>query len=1035
MIRPRRIHPRAANTNAQRTTLQRAGFTHCIGLLLLLIAPIHARGADVEQEVTAVLSRCLACHDAVHRKGGLRLDDRVEVIKGGDSGPAAEPGKSSSSELIRRLRSNEVDERMPPKGDRVAPTEIAALVDWIDRGMPWPKSLAAGAKVASGHWSFQSPRDVSPPADASASFQHPIDRFIVARLQQEGLTLAPEADRLTLARRLSLDLTGLPPTPEEADAFARDQRPDAYERLVDRLLSQPAYGERWARRWLDLARYADTNGYEKDRPRTIWPYRDWVIQALNQDMPYDQFTLRQLAGDLLPNATIDDQVATGFHRNTMVNEEGGIDVAEFRFYALVDRVNTTATTWLGLTLGCAQCHTHKYDPITQREYFQFMAFLDNTDDVERAIADPAVDGVRRRQRERLDKLRADRSRKGAELVKGGHFDRWINDQRSKSIRWSTLVPLSATSKNGASIDILPDGSVLATGDCPNQDVYVVEGKPSVARVGAIRLEALPHDELPAGGPGRAPFGPVGIGDRGDFFLGEITIERILDHDRRKVVTCPRAEASYEPKGRLAKLVIDGDLDTGWSITGRTNRESHLVLHLAEPIAIESNERWVVTLHHRYIHQMTLGRFRLALTHPFEGVGVSRLSSAANDILSQPTIDDRARERLLEDYLASAPELAEISAAIQRAEREMTPPTSTLVVRERPTSHRRVTLLRQRGDFLRPGESVTAAPPAFLPPIKDAGANRLALAHWLVDPDNPLTARVAVNRQWEAFFGRGLVSTPEDFGTQGAPPSHPELLDWLARQLIRQGWSMKKMHRLMVTSVTYRQSAEAAPSSWDKDPTNRLLSRFPRRRLDAEAVRDTLLVASGLLTMKVGGPSVFPPQPSSITSLSYGSPQWPTSEGPDRYRRGLYTYAKRTAPYAALTIFDAPVGDVCVCRRIPSMTPLQSLTLLNDPVAVESALALARRVLKEIPHGTSHERVIRMARLCLTRAIDSDEAERLAQFQRRQRERFRKDPRRAEAMIKAGAPKSIADDANPEELASWMALARVVLNLDETTTKE
>jgi hypothetical protein len=763
------------------------------GIFVVVFAwSAHAAPAvDFARDVRPILAaHCYECHGPDKQKGGLRLDARATALRGGVSGDTIVPGDAARSHILHRLRGEGGEDRMPFKKPPLAAEQIATIARWIDAGAVWPDNLSGNNSPAKLHWSFVKPVRHDPPAvKQEAWVRNPIDRFVLARLEKEGIRPSPEAPKETLLRRLSLDLTGLPPTPQEIDAFVANTSADAYEKQVERVLASPAYGERWGRHWLDAARYADSNGYSHDNPRSIWKYRDWVIDAVNRGMPFDRFTAEQLAGDLIPNATLDQKIATGFHRNTQFNTEGGIDAEQFRVEGIIDRVNTTGTVWLGLTIGCAQCHNHKFDPIAQKEYYRLFAFFNNVDEPELRLGSPGDDARGRR----IDQLE------------------------------SELQPFAS-----------------------NPDDAVIKAK--------------------------------------------------------------RAE--------LAKL--------------------------------RKQEKGVLT---------------------------------------------------------------------------------TLVVEERKGEPRRTTVLT-KGDFTRPGEPVTPGVPSVLHPLKSERPTRLDLARWLTSEDNPLTARVTVNRIWQQYFGRGIVETENDFGTQGTPPTHPELLDWLATEFIRSGWAMKAMHRLIVTSATYRQSSAARSDLATVDPNNKLLARQSRLRLDAEVVRDVSLAASGLLSRKMGGPPVFPPQPEGVTSVGQVKHEWRTSKGEDRYRRGLYTFVFRNSMHPLLESFDAPNATSACTRRIRSNTPLQALNLLNDEAFVEFAQALAARVLKEGPPGDGG-RLDYGFRLCTGRRPAEDERQALLSLLETQTQSFRTAPEDAKLLAGARAPSGVAT----ERFAAWTVVARVLLNVDETITRE
>ncbi|HWE40779.1 MAG TPA: PSD1 and planctomycete cytochrome C domain-containing protein [Isosphaeraceae bacterium] len=1005
--------------------------TATIPVLVLLVAPT-ARGAEEDLFTTKarpILARhCLKCHgpDEGARKAKLRLDRREDATRPAASGArAVVPGDPDESELVVRIFEEDDDQRMPPvkTKDRLTDEEKATLKRWI----------ASGAEYRE-HWAFVPPRQAPLPAVRNTSWpRNPIDVFVLARLEAEGLSPSPEADRATLIRRLSLDLIGLPPTVEEVDAFLDDRSPDAYERLVDRLLASPHYGERRARRWLDLARYADTNGYEKDRTRSIWPYRDWVIRALNDDLPFDRFTVAQLAGDMLPDRSADDRVATGFHRNTMLNEEGGIDPLEYRFHAMTDRVATTATTWLGLTLGCAQCHTHKFDPITQRDYYRVMAFLDNADEPEFPVPNAEVARRRRAIEAKVaalvdalpSRFPPDHSvddPRPLDLRRADHLDRrfraWHDAAERDARRWTILRPSSATA-NLPRLEVQGDGSVLAAGDQTKSDTYTLTYPTNLQRITAIRLEVLPDDRLPRRGPGRVFY----EGSPGDFFLSEFRPSA-----GGRPIKLAGASQSFARGGAPASLAIDGDPQTGWAIDGGQGRAHAAVFRLAEPLEA-SSELTIAMLFERY-YASGLGRFRVALTSDPEVAEAVEMPAEVEAILARPGSERSAAERdqVFRQFLMTAHELDDARKEIDRLRSGMPSYPATLVLEERPPSSPRATHLHRRGEFLRPAERVEPGLPAILAsPAAVAPRDRLGLARWLASADNPMVGRVTMNRQWAAFFGLGIVRTSQDFGYQGAPPSHPELLDWLAVEFERRGWSLKRMHRLIVTSATYRQSSRADAGLIARDPENRLLARGPRVRLEAESIRDAALRSSGLLSQKVGGPSVFPPQPPGVaTEGTYGGFEWRASVGEDRHRRGLYTFTKRSAPYAMFATFDAPSGEVCVARREVSNSPLQALTMLNDAVLVEASQALGRLMAEQ--SGPVDERMTHLVRRCLARRPEPEELSAFGRFFEAQRDRFARKELDAAAVAGPG-------DGDPIDRAAWTATARALLNLDEMITKE
>ena len=972
----------------------------------------HPSGVDFNREVRPILAQyCFKCHgmDEHGRKGELRLDLRENAFGKGKSGETAiVPGKPDASELLKRIHSEDKDEVMPPPNTKSVLPEAAkaTLKAWIAQGANYQP-----------HWAYTPPVR---PALSSAT-PHPIDDFVRDRLKKEGLAPSPEADKLTLVRRVYLDLIGLPPTSTEADAFLANNAPNAYETLVDSLLASKHYGERWARRWLDLARYADTNGYEKDRPRSIWPYRDWVVEALNADMPFDQFSIRQLAGDLLPNSTPADKIATGFHRNSMLNEEGGIDPQEYRFYSMVDRVGVTGTTWMGLTLHCAQCHTHKYDPILHKDYYSLMALLNNASEPTFYIPPSNFDQLQKAHAEKIAKLEA--SLPG--LFPGGvdalnaRFAEWTAAESAKASHWETLSPAEIET-NLPHLAPQPDGYLLGSGDSTKSDTYTLRFRKPLKNVRAIRLEVASHPSLPNNGPGLTHYeGPIG-----GFFLSELhafqNSQRLAfskasasndeEEDRisdaaAKPKAKPAENKAPSKKKNNASSAIDGEMSSGWQVLGGAWVYQSAVFEFEQPLDLAAGLELKMLFEKHFA--CSLGHFRVSFTtsehpaatgHPAELEEVLASGSARQD-----------NPGLLLRFLETAPEMKEAVAPLLNARKNPPRGQATLVMEERAASNPRETRLHHRGEYMQPRDPVLPAVPAFLPQLpKDAPQNRLAFAQWLFSPKNPLTARVTVNRQWQAFFGRGLVTSLEDLGYQSDPPTHPELLDWLATELVREGWSMKKLHRLIVTSATYKQGSKITPEHIQKDPKNLYLARGSRFRLDAEVIRDGALRAAGLLSVKMGGPGVYPPQPASITTEgTYGKVEWKTSEGEDRYRRSLYTFIKRTAPFAMATTFDAPTGEACLAKRDVSNSPLQALTLLNDTMFLEAAQALSKRALTEAQSDEARLQVV--FRHCVTRPATTDEMALLRSFLNKQRA------------------------LNPDDAQLWTAVARAALNLDETIT--
>lgn len=989
--------------------------------LLALAFPVSlfaAQELDFQRDVRPILSNhCYHCHgpDEQGRKGGLRLDVREDALKAGKSGEVAiVPGKADASEIIRRIFSHDGDDLMPPPEAKKPLTE--AQMDILRR---W---VTTGAEYAP-HWAFAKPEAAPVPEGL-----HPVDHFIRQKLAGSGLQPSPETDPHTLARRVSLDLTGLQPEPRRLVAFVKAFRSNpqaAYEAYVDELLASPAYGERWARRWLDLARYADTNGYEKDRERSIWPYRDWVIRALNADMPFDRFTIEQIAGDMLPGATEDQKVATGFHRNTMLNEEGGIDPLEFRFHAMTDRVATTGATWLGLTLQCTQCHTHKFDPITHTEYYGVMAFLNNADEPDLDLPDAALakehEAGLRKAAALLKELPSKWPSKPGQPDIQAAFETWLDQARSSATDWRTLTPEKAVS-NLPLLTIQEDGSVLGSGDITKTDTYDLDLAPADRPVQAIRLEALPHDSLPAHGPGLCNY----EGPKGDFFMGEIQVTANGKPVKLASATESYAKNNYGKNPATAAEAIDGDPQTGWSCAARYGERHEAVFVLAE--ALPAGTRLQVRMLFGRHYACPLGRFRLSATDR-AGATASALDNDLVTLLLKPDLNGKERQPLWEHFLLTSPELAGAAKEIHALRKPPVYPVS-LVMRERPASHPRPTFRHHRGEFTQPKEEVGPLTLSALHPFPaDAPRNRLGFARWLVSPENPLTARVVVNRQWATLFGRGLVKTVDDFGYQGSLPTHPELLDWLAVEFMRQGWSMKKLHRLVVTSATYRQKSAASPEALQTDPENILLARFPRVRLEAEMIRDSMLRASGLLNPKLGGPSVYPPQPDSVTEVAYGKFQWTPSTGTDRYRRSLYTFSKRTAPFALYTTFDAPTGEACLVKREASNSALQALTTMNDIIFAEGAQALGTSLARR--RQPAEAGIRQLYSRVLSRPPNAQELKLMKNFLQQQQTRLSKGELDAGEISGLKQPGGGTDAA---EAAAWTLASRVLFNLDEFITK-
>jgi hypothetical protein len=1040
----------------QRSSLQ--VFCSCICVWSLAPSLFAAEPSlDFSRDIRPILSNaCFHCHgpDESQRQADLRLDTEAGVAS------MIAANSLSESELLRRVQSTDDSERMPPpESNKLLTQEQRSLLErWVVAGAPWEQ-----------HWAFVPPTLATLPSVVNSDCcSNEIDHFVLNQLEAAGLAPSVAATPAQLIRRLFLDLIGLPPSAEEAEQWIGKVWPslqgenagaineDAYSALVTRLLNAPQYGERWARRWLDLARYADTNGYEKDRDRSIWPYRDWVIEALNQDMPFDQFTIEQIAGDMLPDATEAQRVATGFHRNTMLNEEGGIDPLEFRFHAMTDRMATTGTTWLGLTIGCCQCHTHKYDPISHTEYYQLMAFLNNSDEPSLELTDESVDSAWQKNRELASELleglpqkwpiaqgksnatrgklesssTEDKNAERAEALQAG-YAAWITAERANHVKWETLEPVTATA-NLPTLTIQDDHSIFASGDTAKRDDYLISFDPSAFPIHAIQLEALPDGRLPAGGPGSTYY----EGTLGDFYLTEISFEAGDSVMQIEYATESYGKNRFGSNPVSAALTIDGDIQTGWSVDGRQGERHVAVYVFAQPVPAGKPLNIKMAFGRHFAS--SLGRFRFRATSAESKPAARDFSPAIEAVLRRDDseLSDSERDLLFNEFLLRAPELAKESAEIRRLLARPSG-TTTLVMSERPSGQGRATHRHHRGEYLQPAEPVTPGIPKVLPQLVDGiKLDRLSFARWLVSRDNPLTARVVVNRQWQAFFGTGIVKTVDDFGLQGEPPSHAALLDYLALDFMNHGWSVKQLHRKIVSSNTYRQSSNSSQTAATMDPENRLLSRMPRFRLEAEVLRDSLLVVSGRYVDTIGGPPVRPPQPAGVTEVAYGSPAWNASRGEDRYRRSIYTFVKRTAPFAMFSAFDAPSGEACLAQRTRSNSPLQALTLLNDVMLVDLSRAAGERF--AVPAESTREQIAHNLRslfmAALVREPDDAEALSIATFFHAQRAAFVADPASALQLLGVNAEQTqgTSGDANA---AAWVATARALFGLDEFQTRE
>jgi hypothetical protein len=1030
-------------------------YLRMIGCFLLMAAAVQGLVAEEQPQSVAkidfvkqiqplLLSRCVNCHGPEKQEGRLRLDAPAIVTRGGVSGPAIKLGKPLQSLLYQRIVSADADERMPLEEPALGPAERELFRRWIEQGAHWPAGVGVQLNALAKHWSYQVPVNPELPKLSKSDWvRNRIDQFVLARMEEKQLTPSPETERRRLLRRVYLDLVGLPPTVEVVERFAASQDPRAYEKVVDQLMDSPRYGEKWARTWLDLARYADSNGYQADQYRNVWPYRDWVIRAINADMPFDQFTIEQLAGDLLPNPTVDQKIATGFQRLTTCNVEAGVDPEENRVNQVFDRVNTMGTVWLGTTVECMQCHNHKYDPFSQREYYQLFAFFNNTplevqgNGVSYNFTGPKMKlpftGKQQAQRQQWQ-AEADQLQETIERLQQDHvaqlaaWEARMQDALQDMPSWQALVPLAFQSQGGASHEVRSDQSVLVSGKRPEKDVYTLTVRTRLEGISRFKLETLTDPALPGQGPGRFEK------SRPNFVLNEFTVKArsIEAGSKDQALPLHGAQADFSQKNFAVAGAVDGDPTTAWAIAPQFHKPHEATFLLKSPVGDGRETELVFTLDQHYGGGRTIGRLRIsamtgdptALSLPQPIVTILRRSPGKRTV--------KQKAALLAYYSEQDPQLQKWTQQrkklLDQLKNQSQVTTLVMVEQAKP----RMNQVFERGNFKERGESVVADTPRTLHPFSpDLPRNRLGFARWLMTEDNPLTARVTVNRWWASFFGRGLVSTMEDFGTQGERPTHPQLLDYLARELVSHGWSRKHLHKLIVMSATYRQAARAQEQSWQLDIDNRWLTRGPRFRLNAETIRDNALAISGLLTNKLGGPPVYPPQPAGIwRHVGRNEPKFVTSVGEDRFRRGIYVVWRRSAPYPSFTTFDAPDRATCIVSRSRTNTPLQALTLLNDPAYVEMMQSFARGMVRRTELRDDARRMDYAFQSAVARKPRPAERALLLQVLQEQRKRFSEDVASARKLV--GKADQAAQDV--VELAAWFHVANILLNLDETITK-
>jgi hypothetical protein len=1014
------------------------GAVFCAGLALTLPQSVAAAGnLTYNRDVRPILSdNCFHCHgpDKKTRKGKFRLDVREDAVAKG----ALVPGKPQQSELVTRIFATNQDDLMPPpeahKTLTVAQKQL--LKRWIAEGAKYEK-----------HWAYVPPVKPTVPTG-----QNPIDALVRQRLKQVGLKPSAPADRRTLARRLYFDLVGLPPTPEEVEAFAGEKSPTAIAQLIEKLMARPQFGERMAIPWLDVVRFADTIGYHSDASRNVWPYRDYVIKAFNENKRFDEFTREQLAGDLLPNSSVENKVASAYNRLLLTTEEGGAQPKDYEARMLTDRVRDVSAVWLGQTIGCAQCHDHKFDPITQRDFYSLGAFFADINEPPIGARGPGMPIPNEAQTRKLEELTQAQTKAQKEFDAPNEawtkaFEEWEKVEREAVVQeryWTSIAPSTATGSGKTKLSIEKNNAVLVNGKSPKAQTYSMTFTNSLAEVVGLRIEALPHKSLPGNGPG--------LGTNGDFNLSEVVATVRRTNEITTTISFVSARADFEQSSRdtngvaapgSARAAIDGTNSTGWSIGPRTNQPHQLVLGLAAPLTLQEGETLTIKLKQTRPGQ-TLGYFRIGVTTNKEALTAPLrmpLEKEFADLLAIPKAerDAKDKEELFGMFKKIAPETAEARGAIDRARKAKQDYEASLphclvtVTNAKPNTVR----ILPRGNFLlETGDIVQPALPVYLagaPKEGSAKLTRLDLANFLVAKDNPLTARVVMNRVWKQFFGTGLSRVLDDLGAQGEMPPNQSLLDWLACEFMDSGWDMKHMVGLIVNSAVYQETSVASKALRARDPANRELAVQGRWRLDAELVRDNALAVSGLLNGTIGGPSVKPYQPDGYwENLNFPPRTYEASTGADQYRRGLYVWWQRSYLHPSLLAFDAPTREECAAERNRSNIPQQALALLNDPTYVEVSRALAVRILKEGGVDTK-ARLTWAWRQVLSRAPRSDELKTMQALLDKQLAEYRADPANAQSLLKIGMTPA-ASGSDPSELAAWTNLARVILNLHETITR-
>lgn len=1036
------------------------------GVLGNSFARAQSDTVDFKTQIRPILSdKCFHCHgpDEKTRETDLRLDVESSAIGRSDNAAPFKARDLEGSIAWQRIVSDEPSEKMPPPdcGRSLTPKQMDLIQKWIEQGAVWEE-----------HWSLIPPSKRPIPLDLSSHAatpvaavqpQNPIDAWIDHRLNRIGLLANPSAEPRRLARRMYLDLIGIPPTPEQMERFFSYDASERVERLLAELLASPQFGEKWGRQWLDAARYADSDGFEKDKPRSVWFYRDWVVRAFNNDMPYDQFIIHQLAGDLLPNADQDSLVATGFLRNSMINEEGGVDPEQFRMEAMFDRMDAIGKSILGLAINCSQCHDHKYDPLSQQDYYGMFAMLNNSHEASATVYDSHEQLLRAKILSEISKIEETLKHRLPDW--NDRMIEWSRRVKGDQPNWRVIeLAWNFDSLGGCKLLPQSDGSYLAQSYAPTKSEFNGQVTLPAGPINALRLELLTDPNLPRTGPGRSIYGTGALSEI------KVFAAPANDPDKKSQVKIKQATADINPTSEPLPAIyadksdtkrsvgpieyaVDGKPETAWSFDAGpvlTHQARKAVFELES--AIDHLEGTILWIHLQQNHggwnsddnqNCNLGRFRISISDQPQ-LHADPLPAIVRSAIENTEPDDwdpMTRERVFQYWRTIQPDWQAENERIADLWKSHPWGTSQLVLKERESP--RMTSLLERGDQFKPSKPVVPSVPQFLHPIRFEGPqpNRLDFARWLVDRRNPLAARAIVNRIWQSYFGTGLVATSEDFGAQGESPVHPELLDWLACELMDSGWSLKHIHRQIVRSNAYQRSSQVRPEHREKDPGNRLLSRGPRLRLDGESLRDSMMQVAGVLNRQVGGQPYFPPAPDFLflPPVSYGPKTWVESQGGDRFRRSIYVFRFRSVPYPPLQVFDTPNGDFSCIRRSNSNSPLQALTALNEPFFAECAQALARRTIDR--PGKRADQIQWLFEQVLARPPSQDEQRMLEELWS---DSYHSIADATQARLIAGLETSISANAPPfanhsegleKELATWTLVSRVVLNLDEAITKE